>query len=169
MKRVTILSVVCFVCLFGEAALAQSTACPTIEGVMIRKFVKKQHPGTVERTGVSTREITDRINVFSSPDVYYDKETQQWRIITDAAASTWTGGKTVDMWIKYNEQSGVLIISLVEERRNQWTLKRDPNIKVTIAEDKSSFRLEFLQDFEGTNKEGYNYNWMTGSRLRVTR
>ena len=42
-------------------------------------------------------------------------------------------------------------------------------VKVTIAEDKSTLRLDFLMDLTATAPSARDYNWMKGSWLDVTR
>lgn len=176
MKKVMMLGLMCLTLSGDQAVLAQSTtsndkntaiSSPQISGVMIRKFVKRRHRS--RRLGGARKEFTDRINIFQSVDVQYDEQARKWRIATEATDSAWTPRRNVGMWIKYDEPSGLLVISLVQENRNQWTLKQHPKIKVTIDKDRSTFRLDFMGNFEGTNEGGYNYNWMQGSRLLVTR
>ena len=179
MKKTIVLSLVCFVSLCGEAVVAQDTTVSTqtttttrseVQGTMIRKFVKRRQRTSERRDGKGGRkEFTDRLAVFLNVDVQFDTKAEQWRIVTEVADLAWKPARSVGMWVKYHEPSGDLVISLLEEDRNQWTLPRHEKIRVTIAKDKSWFKLEFLANFEGTNDEGYNYNWMKGSWLRVTR
>jgi hypothetical protein len=179
--KITMLSLMCLMLSGGQAVLAQSptsneevavTVKPDITGLMRRDFVKRiaREPGFMRLKRYGSEKSSELLDTFNNANVTYDGQTRQWNIFTQARNSKWNRRKkSWDMWIKYNEETGLLVISTTKENRNQWTLKKDPSIRVTIAEDKSMFHLEFLKNFEGTNDAGYHYNWMQGSRLFVTR
>jgi hypothetical protein len=181
MKKIMMIGLVSLTLLGGQAVLPQGSASnnqstavarPVITGFMKRDFVKRidRRPGIGRLKREGRREFSDRIDTFNNTNVQYDEQARQWNIFAQVRDSKWNRRKkSWDMWVKYNEETGVLIISTTKENRNQWTLKKNPNIKVTIADDRSTFRIDFLANFEGTNDAGYNYNWMTGSWLLVTR
>jgi hypothetical protein len=176
MKKIMMIGLMCLMLIGAQSILAQNTdnnaVSPVITGKMRRDFVKRiNRNGDFMRLPRSGSEkASETIDRFNNANVQYDKQSQQWNIFAQVRSSTWNRRKkSWDMWIKYNEKSGLLIISTTKENRNQWTLKKNPKIKITIADNKSTFRLDFLKNFEGTNNAGYNYNWMQNSWLLVTR
>jgi hypothetical protein len=167
MERIMILALLSLTLFEGQAVLAQGSASndqntavarPVIIGEMIRKFAKR-----------GSRKRTETADTFESVSVRYNERSRQWWIFTKATGRDMLPGRTWDTWIKYNERTGLLVISQVAENRNQWSVKNTRRVKVEIDKDKTTFRLDFIGDVNGTNNAGYNYNWMRGSWLLVTR
>lgn len=178
-----VLGAMCLTVLVSQIVFAQTApgenkptapVAPVVTGVMRRDFVKRIDRdadlvgfGALKREG--REEYSESVNTFHNAEVKYDEQAKQWNIFAQARDSKWSRRKrSWNMWIKYNEETGTLIISITKENRNQWELKRHPNIKVT-TEGGKLFEVKFLASFEGTNDGGYNYNWMPGSWLRATR
>ena len=71
--------------------------------------------------------------------------------------------------ITYHQPTDRLhIIIDLDRKRLSWNLIKPTKVEVTIAPDKSSFRLDFLGNIETTNHAGRHYNFMKGSWLVAT-
>jgi hypothetical protein len=161
------IGLVCLALSGGQAVLAQATtpnneastvARPVIRGEMLRKLVIR---------GKTPRD-TLVLDTFTNVRVRYDQGTKQWSIFT-VASSSMVERRPFNLWVKYNERTGRLIISTTKENRNDWSVGFTRRVKVTIAEDKSTLRLDFLMDLTATAPSAKDYNWMKGSWLEVTR
>src|SRR5687768_14368186 len=143
-------------CSGGIRAGAYSEDRGSVTGNMTRVFAKPGEP-----------KLTDFVT-FEHGQVRYNR--RQWAIFTTATFQRQTPYRftRAPMWIKYNERTGLLTISIIGENRKQWTLNNHPNVEVTIADDRSTLNLKFTGDVEA-NREGGHYNWMKDSWLRATR
>lgn len=133
---------------------------PNVTGRMIKLFRKKRQHG-----GYS--QYTYNLDRFRFAEVNYNPQSQEWRLVGEASDSS--TGKIVTMWIRYYEWNNLLQISMTREENIMWKIPQIDSIKVTIPEDKSSFRLDFLKNIEGIHPAGSHHHWMNTSWLLAPR
>lgn len=132
-------------------------------GLMTKWFIKKKHSSS-DLFSPRRRRYSQTLYKFDSfnfSEANYDSEARSWRLVGQISDSA--KGKTAPMWIIYQEWNGLLKISLHRENNVMWTIPKKNEMKVTIAEDRSSFKLEFLKNFEGKGRAGSDHFWLKDS------
>jgi hypothetical protein len=175
MRKMMMLGVMCFTLLGGQAVLAQSTA-PRNQATSLDT---SSATGTLDirykRRGGRARDwrIRDISNVVLSYNEF-DPTNRTWTWHMSGFLGGFYEGphdsrkrKRTD--ITYHQPTDRLhIIIDLDRKRLSWNLIKPTKVEVTIAPDKSSFRLDFLGNIETTNHAGRHYNFMKGSWLVAT-
>lgn len=140
-----------------------------VTGEMVKTFRKKKESSSSLTKPRRTRYSTSiyKLDRFRFTEVNYDPQAKEWRLAGEAADSR--TGKVIPMWIRYQEWNSLLQISLVRQRAIMWSIPRTDSIKVTIPDDKSSFRLDFLKTIEGNGRAGSDHFWEKDSWLLAPR